>query len=158
MFDFMTDEIPDEDRVPYKVIRLWLLSLYHTYCRSKILSIERRGFTWGENEDELAYAYEEMEGALRRPIENLMLEILALILMAGCGSTLFYKYHCAEIKRILSENDFSELNSLLPEGEKEEFAFDLILLKRDTNVDEEIKALIQYDGRKIMIGSFEVKW
>ncbi|MET3432444.1 hypothetical protein ABIC71_001930 [Herbaspirillum seropedicae] len=147
MYDFMTDHIPDGERVPYKVIRWWLLSCYYSHCRSKINGMNRRGDTWDDGERELGYAYEQFEFAYQMPLEIFMLEQLTLILDAGEGSPVFYEYHCSRMKKILRESNIPELITYLPEDERREFLSDLALLKRNINVDEEVRSLIREDGQ-----------
>jgi len=147
MYDFMRDQIPDGVRVPYKVIRWWLLSCYYSYCRSKINGMNRRNDTWGDGERELGYAYEQFEVAYQMPLEIFMLEVLTLILDAGVGSPVFYEYHCSRMKKILRGSNIPQLIAGLPEDERREFISDLALLKKNIKVDEDFRSLIREDGQ-----------
>ncbi len=71
-----------EDRVAYSEIRAWFLGCYYNYCRVKL----GHQSPWREGESEAGYAYSELEKTFDRPIEKLMLEVLALVLSAGRSS------------------------------------------------------------------------
>lgn len=128
MYDFFKDNFPDDERVPYKLMRWWLLDCYYIYCRGRIKESKRWNLPWQQNEHELGYAYEQCEFAYSRPIEVLMLEVLALLLDAGRGSKLFEIEHRAKIAEVLKNNVLSEMLSQLPKEERSEFEYDLALL------------------------------
>lgn len=128
MYDFFKDDLPDDERVPYKLMRWWLLDCYYIYCRGRIPGIKRWQYPWAEGERELDYAYEQFEYAFSRPIENLMLEVLTLVLDAGRGSKLFEIERRAKISQILKENSLSEMLCELPNDERRQFEGDLALL------------------------------
>lgn len=128
MYDFFKDDLPDDERVPYKLMRWWLLDCYYIYCRGRIKGSKRWNMPWVEDEHELAYAYEEYEFAYSRPIEKLMLEVLTLVLDAGRGPKLFELAHRAKIAEVLKNNVLSEMLAQLPNDERREFEYDLALL------------------------------
>lgn len=68
-----------EDRVAYSEIRVCFLALYYNYCRVKL----RHNSLWVEGESEAGYAYAELEGSFDKPVEILMLEVVALVLRGG---------------------------------------------------------------------------
>jgi hypothetical protein len=128
MYEFFSDYLPEDERVPYKVIRWWLLDCYYGYCKTKIMGNKRWHHPWQKDEHELWYAYEQCEFAYSRPIENLMLEVLTLVLDAGRGSKLFEIERRAKISQILKENNLSEMLCELPNDERRQFEGDLALL------------------------------
>ncbi|WP_224718353.1 hypothetical protein [Pectobacterium versatile] len=74
-----------EERVNYEEIKNSLLRYYYIYCRNKIESFNRRDEKWAEHESEIGYAYYQFENAYELDIENLMLDVVTLVLMAGRG-------------------------------------------------------------------------
>ncbi|MCG8906197.1 MULTISPECIES: Imm2 family immunity protein [Pseudomonas] len=114
-----------EERVTYSEIRTWFLGCYYNYCRVKIKS----NSPWVEGESEVGYAYSELENSFDLPVENLMLEVLALILGAGRSSDKSQKYHRDAISELLGKESLSDMLEVLPEEEAEEFKADLKLLE-----------------------------
>ncbi len=130
MYDFESDRLPDDERRTYKLIRWWLLDCYYTYCRTKLHSrnLGKEESGWSISEHEIGYAYEQCEDAFDRPVEKLMLEVLALILNGGRGPVKFEPYHREKIAAILNKNNLYEMLSTLPVTERNEFERDLKLL------------------------------
>ena len=104
-YDFESDQWPNEARVPYKLIRWWLLDCYYVYCQARIRPSKQPRKPWGENEHEIGYAYEQYQSAYQMPIERLMLEVLTLILNAGRGPVQLDSFHRKKIAEILAVND-----------------------------------------------------
>lgn len=131
MYDFINNgDFPDDERAPYRLIRWWLLDCYYTYCRSKLHTRSHgKGGAWSPNEHELGYAYEQFEDAFEEPIEQLMLEVLALVLNAGRGPETVEPYHYGRIAEILEKQSLSEMLKDLQGEELREFEHDLKLLK-----------------------------
>jgi hypothetical protein len=129
MYDLINDgDFPDDERVPYRLMRWWFLDCYYTYCRTKIRSIKKWNNGWLVGEHEIGYAYEQCESIYKRPIERLMFEVLTLVLNAGRGPANVEPYHRAKIAAILAEHDLGELVKTLHGKELQEFTRDLELL------------------------------
>jgi hypothetical protein len=127
-YDFFNDEFPDDERVPYKLIRWWFLGGAYRYCQH----------AYGENHgwhkhwaDEYSGSYEQYESAFDHPLEKLMLEVLLLIMVSGRNAQYerFESYHRAKITAILEKNDLGEMLKMLQGDELNEFKYDLRLLK-----------------------------
>jgi hypothetical protein len=135
MQDIFKDDWPDDHRMPYRLILWRLLENYHTYCRHKIYTITTEAAKgpkyWECNENELGYAYEQLEFSFFTPIENLMLEVADLILDGGRNfqSEKFMEFHHGKINFILKKNDLKTMLAELPEEERQVFENDLRLLK-----------------------------
>ncbi|MDW3716533.1 MULTISPECIES: Imm2 family immunity protein [unclassified Pseudomonas] len=113
-----------EDRVSYGEIRAMFLSCYYNYCKLKLKSSS----AWVEGESEAGYAYGELENAFDMPVENLMLEVLALVMQAGRASLQTQKYHKDAICSLLSDRSISDVLEGLPAEEVDEFKADLVVL------------------------------
>ncbi|WP_123723886.1 Imm2 family immunity protein [Pseudomonas protegens] len=113
-----------EDRVTYSEVRACFLALYYNYCRVKL----RHNSLWIEGESEAGYAYAELEGSFDKPVEILMLEVVALVLRGGRSSERVHDYHRAVIEEILRDNDLLGILEGLPQEEAMEFSSDLRLL------------------------------
>jgi hypothetical protein len=127
-YDFFNDEFPDDERVPYKLIRWWFLGGAYRNCQHAYRENQGWQKRWA---DEYLGSYEQYESAFDRPIEKLMLEVLLLIMVAGRNSQYekFEPYHRAKIAAILEKNDLSEMLKTLSGEELSEFEHDLKLLK-----------------------------
>lgn len=112
-----------EDRVTYSEVRACFLALYYNYCRVKL----RHNSSWVEGESEAGYAYAELEGSFDKPVEILMLEVVALVLR-GRSSERVHDYHRAVIEEVLRDNDLPSILEGLPQEEAVEFSSDLRLL------------------------------
>ncbi|WP_139372500.1 hypothetical protein [Pseudomonas fluorescens] len=60
-----------------------ILYYYPVYCRAKVATNKRQGFSWVPGELEVGYALNQIEGSLDHPAERLMLHTAGLILSAG---------------------------------------------------------------------------
>ncbi|MBA0206311.1 Imm2 family immunity protein [Pectobacterium aroidearum] len=118
----------NEERIRYNEIRESFLECYYIYCRHKIHSSNMTGNVWIENGSEGGYAYEQEEGAYDFPIENLMLEVLSLIMIAGRGPEKAEKYHREMIEKILAEHPLEQLLEEIAEEEKSDLLYDMSLL------------------------------
>lgn len=117
------------ERIDYKEIKSSFLDGCYTYCQHKINNINLHGSIWTNNESEQAYAYELFDNAYDLPIENLMLEVVTLVLMAGRGPEQAENYHRDRIAGILSENKLDELIADISEEERKDLIYDMSLLK-----------------------------
>lgn len=112
----------------YNEIRDSFLECYYLYCRQKIHSFNMTGNLWLANESEMGYAYEQSESAYDSAIENLMLEVLSLIMIAGRGPKKAEEYHMSMIDKILAEHPLDKLLKELSEKEKLDLLYDMSLL------------------------------
>lgn len=135
MQDFIfNDDCPDDQRAPYRLILWRLLDNYHILCRSKIRTFyfsKQKGIpNWHIGEHEIGWAYNEVEYSFERPIEQLMLQVAAMILNGGRSfeSKVFIDFYKEKIKEILDFNDLKTMVDALPKEEKELFMEDLRLL------------------------------
>ena len=113
-----------EDRVPYAEMRSWLLNLYYVFCHGMIAS----NTVWEPDLVEIGYAYNEVDGVFERPIEQLMLEVLTLVLLGG-RPVVSVPYHTRRIAEIVAAHPLDELLHDQPEEELHELRSDLRLLK-----------------------------
>ena len=77
---------------------------------------------------EIGYAYDQAEGSYDFPIENLMLEVLSLIMIAGRGPEITERYHREMIEKILVEHPLEQLLEEITEEEKSDLLYDMSLL------------------------------
>jgi hypothetical protein len=129
MYDFMNDEMPSGERIPYKVMRWWFLDCYYSFCKIKIINKNESGEEWSTSEHESGYAYEQQENSYQLPIEKLMLEVLVLVLDGGRGSQEFYSYHKNKISDLLQSHDLTAMRESICGEERREFESDLRLLQ-----------------------------
>gem|GEM_PF-5935401 len=80
-----------------------------------------------ENEDERAWAHEGNYDPYKKPIEQLMLEVVSIILEVKRGSAQFFQYKKEVINGILKEHKLTGLLQTLLESEELEFKTDLWL-------------------------------
>lgn len=120
----MTDE-----RFDYEEIKISLLELYYVYCRRKVHYASRNGEVWHKDESEIGFAYGEFCDSYDLPIENIMLEVVALILIAGRGPEQAQKYHYNKIAEILSSHSLEALLKDIDEDERNKLLRDMKLLK-----------------------------
>ena len=113
-----------EERVPYAEMRSWLLECYYTFSRQ--MTDSKGG--WAPHLHEIAYAYNEFDGAFDHPIERLMLEVLTLVLIGG-RPMVSVPYHTRRIAEIVAAHPLDELLRGLPEEELHELRSALQLLK-----------------------------
>lgn len=110
-------------RVNFSEIRAAFLDCYYGYCTAKI----HHGQAWQDGEHEIGYAYEQYELAYDLPIEQLMLEVIALVL-GGRRWPVFDDFHRQKIDQILQHNVLQQMMSVLDEEERRDFEADLHLL------------------------------
>ena len=118
-----------DERFDYEEIRTSLLDLYYVCCRRKLHHAPRHGGEWHKDESEIGFAYGEFCDSYDLPIENIMLEVLALILRAGRGPEQAQKYHYNKIVEILSSHSLEELFKDIGEEERNDLLYDMKLLK-----------------------------
>jgi hypothetical protein len=126
-YDFFNDAFPENDRVPYKLIRWWFLGGAYRYCQHAYQDNYAWIRPWA---DEYVASYEQYESAFNLPIENLMLEVLVLVMVAGrdSGYEKFEQHHREKISAILEKDDLIEMLKTLSGEELNEFEHDLKLL------------------------------
>ncbi|MGI4850206.1 MAG: hypothetical protein ACRYGK_19020 [Janthinobacterium lividum] len=112
-----------EERATYKEIRSWLSDSCFEYCRGKLLSHQ----SWATCESEQAFAYDELSTIFSSTIENLMLEVTALILNSG-RLTQSDNYHRGKIDALLDGKNLNDLLANMPPEESEEFLNDMKIL------------------------------
>ncbi|GJI97218.1 hypothetical protein RugamoR57_39360 [Duganella caerulea] len=112
------------DRITYYEIRTWLLDCYYVYCREKMFS----GSQWEEGEHELGYAYDQYSDAFHLPIEKIMLEVLVLVLASG-RLTKSALYHYQKISEFSAGTRLHDIANDLPPDERNDFLYDLSILK-----------------------------
>ncbi|PAA98150.1 hypothetical protein [Serratia fonticola] len=117
------------ERVDYQEIKISLLELYYIYCQRKFRSTNSDKDMWLKDESEIGYAYGEFCDSYNLPIENIMLEVLALILRAGRGPEKAERHHCNRIAEILSNHSLDELIKDIDEEERNDLLYDMKLLK-----------------------------
>ena len=117
-----------EDRITYYELKAEFLDCFYSCCRSKLDTYKKTGEKWGYSGEEIAYAYYQYENAFERPIENLMLNVLTLILKAGRGLKDVESNLRKFITDILTENSLEELIKDIGEDEKKDLLYDMQLL------------------------------
>lgn len=109
-----------DERLSYGEIRILYLSCYYHFCRFKLKS----NSAWIGDESEAGYAYGELDNAFDKPIENLMLEVLALVMGVGRASSQAQKYHKDAILKLLGDKTVADMLEGLPAEEVDEFKAD----------------------------------
>ncbi|MFC5476372.1 hypothetical protein [Paraherbaspirillum soli] len=110
------------ERVTYSEIRNRFLEIYFVGCRD-------HGFSGWSSELVTTWVYSpEFDGTYYLPIEQLMLEVVALVLTGGWYPTQV-SFHRSEIMRLLSANKLESMIKEVPQDEAEEFLNDLKILK-----------------------------
>ncbi len=112
----------------YKEIQLWMFDYYPIYCRLKIRSSKKRGFSWVEGETEVGYALNEMEDSFSHPVEEMMLQIAGLVLSAGRSPAIAFDMACIKIKEIIARYGLESLLAQLSEEDSRVVRSDLELL------------------------------
>jgi hypothetical protein len=111
-----------EERVNYGTIKAWVLEAYYDFCRDRGL-----GAGWAHDGVMGAVEY-EYECAFERPVENVMLKVIELVLSGG-----WHKEAEQNIRRTiadqLAEHGLENLLADVPAGEAEAFRHDLRILK-----------------------------
>ena len=112
----------NEERVTYGAIKTWVLEAYYDFCRD-------RGFGAGWGHDGVMGAVEyEYEGAFERPIENVMLKVIELVLSGGWHKEVEHNIR-RKIADQLAEYGLEKLLADVPADEAEAFRHDLRILK-----------------------------
>ncbi|MBS9427522.1 MULTISPECIES: hypothetical protein [Photorhabdus] len=112
-----------EERTIYSEIKEWLLESYFMSCRDRRNSED--GWT---HESIVADIYDGYTSSFNYPIEYLMLEVVALVLVGGWYPAQV-EYHQEEISRLLTENKLDDLLAVVPKEEAEELLHDMNILK-----------------------------
>jgi hypothetical protein len=131
MFDFEKGYWPDGMRITYKMIKWCFLEDAFSLCLSGYPnkdSLNKSLHHPIQHQSEYAWAYEQCEGLCRIPIELLMYEVVALVMLAG-RNEVFDAMCRNKIALILERNDLAMMLNLLPEQEKNEFEHDLKRLR-----------------------------
>ncbi|MEQ9852245.1 MULTISPECIES: Imm2 family immunity protein [Pectobacterium] len=112
----------------YKEIKESFLIKYYDCCRNMIFVKNKGKEIENIYFQEIGYAYDQAEGSYYLPIENLMLEVLSLIMIAGRGPEKAEKYHREMIEKILVEHPLEQLLEEIAEEEKSDLLYDMSLL------------------------------
>ncbi|MBN3170726.1 hypothetical protein [Pectobacterium brasiliense] len=116
------------ERIDYKEIKESFLIKYYDCCRNMIFVKNKGKEIENIYFQEIGYAYDQAEGSYYLPIENLMLEILSLIMIAGRGPEITERYHREMIEKILVEHPLEQLLEEITEEEKSDLLYDMSLL------------------------------
>lgn len=127
MIDFLHDEFPDDQRVPYQLIRWRFFSRCYSYCGFKFNVARQIMKPWAPNEHESAYAEDELELAFDLPIENLMFQVFAAIMAGGLQSEQYRRHTEQRIRAILDGRQVNQLLECLDGEELLAFREDLAL-------------------------------
>lgn len=111
-----------EERIIYDELKNWMLMNYFDDCRDYAFD---KGWTYSQI---VSTVHDGYEGSFSRPIENLMLELIALILTGGWNQQTA-EYHRKQITELLSKYQLSELLDGVPEEEAKQFEMDLRKMK-----------------------------
>ncbi|QDX95958.1 hypothetical protein EGD00_00400 [Pectobacterium carotovorum subsp. carotovorum] len=117
-----------EERLNYNEIRRSFLEDYYLCCRHKLHTFNQLGELWEYGASEVGYAYYQSEDAYDFPTENLMLEVLSLIMIAGRGPERAEKYHREMIAKILAEHPLEQVLEEITEEERSDLLYDMSLL------------------------------
>lgn len=111
-----------EERVNYGTIKTWVLEAYYDFCRD-------RGHGKGWNHDGVLGAVEyEYECAFDRPVENVMLKVVELVLSGGWHKEIEQNIR-RRIAEQLAKHGLENLLADVPADEAEAFRRDLTILK-----------------------------
>jgi hypothetical protein len=112
----------NEQRLSYETIKEWVLSAYFDGCRDLAVGEQR------PHKEILGYVVYQFENSFERPIENLMLSVVQLVLSGGWYPDL--EQHARQwISGQLAEHGLESLLYGVPEDEAESFKHDLHILK-----------------------------
>ncbi|MEQ9944451.1 hypothetical protein ABRP58_20665 [Pectobacterium aroidearum] len=117
------------ERIDYKEIKESFLIKYYDCCRNMIFVKNKGKEIENIYFQEIGYAYDQAEGSYYLPIENLMLEVLSLIMIAGRGPEITERYHREMIEKILVEHPLEQLLEEITEEEKSDLLYDMSLLR-----------------------------
>ncbi|MBS4429593.1 hypothetical protein E2566_00340 [Pectobacterium punjabense] len=116
------------EHIYYKEIKESFLIKYYDCCRNMIFVKNKGKEIENIYFQEIGYAYDQAEGSYYFPIENLMLEVLSLIMIAGRGPEITERYHREMIEKILVEHPLEQLLEEITEEEKSDLLYDMSLL------------------------------
>jgi hypothetical protein len=119
----------NSERIDYYEIKRDFLDCCYAGCRAMLSDITAGNSQWPEGTDERGYASYQYEGVYQLPIEQLMLAVINLILMAARGPEHVEMFHRKEIKKILSAHPLDELIKDIAEEERSDLLYDMKLLK-----------------------------
>jgi hypothetical protein len=119
----------NSERIVYYEIRQSFLEYCYEGCRQKLKNIARGTSGVPKEEDGIGYASYQYEGVYQLPIEQLMLAVINLILMAARGPEHVEIFHRNEIKKILSAHPLDELIKDISEEERSDLLYDMKLLE-----------------------------
>ncbi|OOF55749.1 hypothetical protein BKK56_05905 [Rodentibacter genomosp. 2] len=119
------------NRVSYKELKQWFFEDAYLWCQRKFEN--GKVYQWGNSESEWG-ALDTYENSFEKPIENLMIYVIYIILRSGRNP---YSHNLVlnDIYKILSKY---ELNKLLLEleEEKQDFLYDLDLVLNNREIEE----------------------
>lgn len=119
----------NSERTDYYEIKRDFLECCYDGCRVKLNDIARGNSQWPEDTDGRGYASYQYEGVYQLPVEQLMLAVINLILMAARGPEHVEMFHRKEIKQILSTYPLDELLKELEGEEREDLLCDMQALQ-----------------------------
>ena len=93
-------------------------------CRAKALP-GGRWQPWQPGELAVSHAHAALEGSFERPIEQLMLDVIALVFAAGRFTPSAEERLLARVQNLIAEHTLRDLLELLSNSEREEFERDL---------------------------------
>jgi hypothetical protein len=134
-YDFEKSDWPNEARVPYRLMRWWFLDAAYVCCRGDIHYNNRWHAPPLGSQSEYTWAYSQYQDSYSRPIENLMLEVVVLILYAGRASEQTESTHRQAIADILKKHDLKTMLAELPADERREFVEDMRTLQLEVPAD-----------------------
>lgn len=119
----------NDERIDYYEIRLSFLGCCYEGCRQKLKNITMGTSGVPKYEDGIGYAHYQFENSYELPIEQLMLDVVTLVLIAARGPEHVERFHRKEIKQILSTHPLYELIKELGEEEREDLLHDMKILQ-----------------------------
>lgn len=114
--------------ISYDEIRRYFLDCFYENRRQLIKHSQNQTLPPVDQLKEVSYAYYQWENAYDLPVEKLMLDVLALIMLAGCDAAVFVDYLQKNILDILDRYTLDELLQEIDEDSKSELVYDLIFL------------------------------
>ena len=118
----------DDERMSYKDIRTDFLDCFYGFCRNILDMSNKSGEKPLYDGIEIGYASYQYEHVPFIPIENLMLNVFKLVLMAGRGPEEVEINVRNNISDILKDRSLEELLLDASEEEKNDLLYDMELL------------------------------
>ncbi|MCS3407629.1 hypothetical protein [Serratia sp. AKBS12] len=118
----------DDERMSYKDIRTDFLDCFYSCCRNILDTSNKSGEKPSYDGIEIGYASYQYEHVPFIPIENLMLNVFKLVLMAGRGPEGVEINIRNNISDILKDRSLEELLLDASEEEKNDLLYDMELL------------------------------